>query len=256
MTHPILSLTPPSHDELRAIHKAWYERVGATFLDQWPDELRQISIPTKFVEWPKGLSPAFFDGEKPPAEFAKVAEEIDRLCDWNLHFVRLNSRSPKDVTHPQPPFTNSGRQALYWIRGSERCIDDLCRFERIDPKAYICLRPQIFFHERSEFRCFVKDGQIIAVTQYNPGYFKHLQVEETRIGIRRLIDAWFSSVVKPRLHLQTVVVDLVFDYDNNLILLEINPYGLSDPRELGSYEGVESFTGAIAVQTEEKPRRR
>lgn len=239
----------PSEDELHKSSLAWFERVGPTLIDRWPPELAELSMPTELVQFPMELMEPLFETAKdwPEPRVAAFAMELDAKIGWKRRFVRLNSRSPKDATWPfEQPATISGKEALHMFAGSERIIDDLCRFSRIpEHPAYICLRDWVWgFSARNEYRCFVKDGDLIAVTHYDytkpwggPG--------DGGKEIRASIDKYFAERVKPALPIATVVFDLHINYQGEFLLIEINPYGLSDPCYFKSYDRVEKASGYI-----------
>lgn len=249
---PKFELKMPTPEQHRAVSLQWLETVQPTLIDQWPAELAALSMPTKLVKldvpsvWEglcdvhdnKPLSPAIID----------LAAELDGTIGWNRSFVRLNSRSPKDWPYPfEVPATISGKEAVSMLMGSMRVMDDLMEFRWIpEQPAYVALRDFVHWVRGSnEFRCFVKGGKLIAVSHYD--YMKPAPrgVVERSKEIRLLIDAYFAEQLKPVLHIDTVVVDLAMRGDGELLLIEINPYGLSDPCWFGSYEAVERGNAAI-----------
>jgi hypothetical protein len=172
------------------------------------------------------------------------AAELDAAMGWDRKFVRLNSRSPKDWPYPfEVPATCSGKEAISMMAGSERVLDDLYEFSWVpEQPAYVCLRDFVYWIKGwNEFRCFVKDGALIAVTHYD--YRKPAPDKVTRKApdIRRIIDRYFLEKLKPALHVDTVVFDVAIDLPagDQPLLIEINPYGLSDPCWFGSYAEVE-----------------
>jgi hypothetical protein len=255
MTAPfkIPLLVMPSDEELRATSLAWFDRIGHTLIDRWPAELAALSVPTEFVRFPMELMEPLFepkDGEWPDKSVAEFAMELDAKIGWKRRFVRLNSRSPKDATWPfEAPATISGKEALSMFAGSERILSDLCYFRRIpEHPAYVCLREWHWgFRTENEFRCFVKDGELIAVTHYD--YTKPWSgPADGGKAIRSAIDVWFAETLKPTLPVDTVVFDVHFDPHSSqqkFLLIEINPYGLSDPCHFKSYDKVESASSFV-----------
>lgn len=239
----------PTDAELRAASLRWFERIGPTLIDRWPPELAALSMPTEFVQFPLEIMEPMFEpkGGEPDPAVREFAAELDARIGWRRRFVRLNSRSPKDATWPfEVPATISGKEAISMFSGSERILDDLCYFRRIpEHPAYVCLRDWVYgFETRREYRCFVKDGELIAVTHYD--YTRPwVGPEDGGRELRGRIDAWFASVLKSVLPIQTIVFDIHENYDGTFLLIEINPYGLSDPCHLKSYERVENATGYI-----------
>lgn len=245
----IPEIVMPTAEQMRASSLRWFERIGPTLIDRWPAELAALSMPTEFVRFPLEVMEPLFEqkGDQPAKIIQDLASELDAKIGWKRRFVRLNSRSPKDATWPfEVPATISGKEALSMMAGSERMLDDLCYFRHIpEHPAYICLRDWVWgFQTENEYRCFVKDGELIAVTHYD---YTHPWAgpEDGGAEMRVAINSWFDIALRPRLHIQTVVFDLHAHHDGSFLLIEINPYGLSDPCHFGSYERVENATNFI-----------
>jgi hypothetical protein len=239
----------PSPEELRTSSLAWFERVGPTLIDRWPAELMALSIPTAMVECPVKPMIDLFDhtGEEPPLGIRQLASALDDVIGWQRRFPRLNSRSPKDATWPFEALSVlSGKDVISTFRCSERILDDLCRFSHIpEHPAYICLRDWVWgWRSAREYRCFVKDGKLIAVTHYD--YTNPWQgPEDGGRALRKKIDEWFSNTLRHTLPVDTIVFDLYLNHDDSFLLIEINPYGLSDPCWLGNYAKVENASSYI-----------
>lgn len=243
----------PTPEEHRKASLAWLSRVQPTLIDQWPQELAALSMKTEMVAFPPELIDEFYglhDRESPGPIMDDIARELDARMRWDRKFIRLNSRSPKDSPYPfEAPITCSGKEALLMLAGSMRVIDDLTEFKWVpEQPAYICLREFIpGLSPGREFRCFVKDGELIAVTHYD--YVNPIKgPEDGGKELRKQIDKWFAEALLPVLHLKSVVFDIWRKHDGSFLLIEINPYGLSDPCHFGSYAAVESATGYIQFQ--------
>lgn len=241
---PKFEIRMPSDDELRASSLAWFERVGPTLIDRWPADLAALSIPTIFEPYPFGVFEEMYDSRQnePSLELRSFAARLDEAIGWRRKFIRLNSRSPKDAPWPfEVPATLSGKEVIHILACSERALDDLCRFRWIpEHPAYVCLRDFIpSVRPDREYRCFVKDRKLIAVTHYD---YVHPWTgpEDGGRALRERINNWFAEKLQPVLHMETVVFDIHENYDGTFLLIEINPYGLSDPCYFGSYENVEN----------------
>lgn len=241
----------PTEEELTRYASEWAERVGPTFIDQWPPELLALSAPTEFVEIQRDIIDIF--EAHAWAELDDTAGEIDRICGWTHKFFRLNSRSTKDNSWPlESPVTCSGREMLMALAGSMRAFDDLCVFKRSPVSPKLCLRefwPGV--NPANEYRCFLKDGDVLAVAEYrnrlSAGW--NAPTEDRDRETRAAIDEYLSDHVIPRLHIKTVVVDLC-QPNAAWRLLEINPFGLSDPVGAVSYDRIENGIPGIARLTE------
>lgn len=242
----IPELKMPTPEELRASSLEWFEAVGPTLIDRWPADLAALSMPTEPVKFPIELmEPLFEPGpDGLSREIKEFAAELDETIGWKRRFVRLNSRSPKDVTWPyEVPATISGKEAISMFASSERILDDLCWFRHIpEHPAYICLREWVYGFARSrEYRCFVRGGKLIAVTHYDYTT-PWCGPEDAGRELRSRIDAWFASTLRSRLPVETVVFDIHENRDGSFLLIEINPYGRSDPCHFKTYKSVENAT--------------
>src|ERR1700753_4306595 len=132
--HGLLApLRMPSEADLRASSLLWIGRLGPTLIDRWPPDVLALSMPTKFVRFPLGIIDDLFEPhETVPASISALADELDARMGWKRHFIRLNSRSPKDAPWPfEVPATCSGKEAMMMLGCSERILDDLAFFEHI-----------------------------------------------------------------------------------------------------------------------------
>lgn len=251
MTFKIPTPKMPTPDEHRAASLRWLERVKPTLIDQWPKELAALSFNTELVQVDAAaLVDEFYschDGKERGPIMNDLAQDLDKRMGWNRKFVRLNSRSPKDYPWPfQVPATHSGKEAVDFLCGSMRVLDDLYEFKWVpEQPAYICLREwQHGLRSEHEYRCFVKDGNLIAVTAYD--YTKPQDAPaDAGKAIRQRIDQYFTERLKPTLHLDTVVFDLWDKKPDEMVLIEINPYGASDPCFFGSYGEIERASSYV-----------
>jgi len=231
----IAPLKMPTEEECRATALKEYEVRGAFDIDRWPDDVAALSMPTKFIEVQdvKEFEQIFEPNEKGLAVAQKYADLIDEEIGWDQHFIRLNSRSPKDSAYPGLPITHSGKQAMGWIMSSMRCMDDLYAPRYAETPLFICLRKRMPIVPAYEFRCFAKDGALVGVTRYD--YHNENQMPDADTYI---IWKAAKSFYKTHLAYDTVVFDL-FDIEKETpLLIELNPYGLSDPCCFKSYGNI------------------
>jgi hypothetical protein len=240
----------PSDEELQQSSARWLARVGPCFIDQWPSDLVALSADTHFIDIPRDMVRMFDSDDYFFGVADEIAKQADEVCGWQRKFFRLNSRSPKDAPWPFETLAScSGKEMLSVMRASERMLDDLARFYHSTATPKLCLRefwPGV--GPAFEFRCFIINGQVAAVAEYLNAWADkwELPMPEHDADLREKIDGYLVKTVIPRLHLQTVVIDLAMLNGRDLRLLEINPYGLSDPVGAVSYEFIERGIGGIA----------
>ena len=233
----LMAMPDPTEEELNEDARERYAISGPFDIDRWPESVRALSMPTKMVEvadrkaW---VSMWDMPGYSPLV--AEYAAKLDDAMNWDTRFVRLNSRSPKDASYPGLPITCAGRQAMWWIMSSERCLDDSVTHWRADAPIFICLRRALPIDPAFEFLCFAKDGEVIAVSRYDYHNPSRIPAEMSP----KLLDSAKAFYGR---HLSDHYGDVVFDL-NALgtayeLLIELNPYGLSDPCCFGSYQEVE-----------------
>ncbi|PWC09899.1 regulator [Brenneria roseae subsp. americana] len=76
-----------------------------------------------------------------------------------------------------------------------------------------------------EFRCFIRDGKVVGVSQYHcMEYFPFLKEKENEIRLQIIM---FLQKFLPVLHMDSVVADIAIDYKDeefNTTLIELNPF--------------------------------
>jgi len=229
----------------------YFDAVRPTYIEAWPSELMRLSFATKLLP----LHPCeveclrrichltqYNEGEQPDK---MVLGELRARLDAGLAefpsaaFVRLGSRSPKDSWAAR-----EGRfryryadDVLYWFAESERIYEDLCLAQSEAYTPYIALREYKMIDPAAEFRCFIKGGRIVAVSQYD--HFQHFpRMAAEAESIRWAIDS-FQPLLRDALHVNPVVVDLWVrqrcrphsnEVEWSVTLVEINPYFvMTDP---------------------------
>lgn len=231
-----ISFRMPTDEELEVSCTERYNAVSSFMIDHWPEEIKALSFPTKMIEVEAGEIRKLWDeGWQEVAE--KLASKLDEEMDWMNYFIRLNSRSPKDAT--DLPITCSGRQAIAWIRSSERCLDDVTDAYYAKKPVYICLREATYLHKDFEYRCFAKDGEVLGVSRYF--YLDEPQSKPDAGLVFKAAKAFYEKHLAK--HYRDVVFDLYAPGTSQEILIEINPYGLSNPCLFEGYDEIETEGG-------------
>lgn len=217
----------------------YFDIAKPTYIENWNRELCSLSIGQSNIEI------SVRDVVEPIIDFVwnnKVTPVIkileDRL-DVEVKkfpkgaFVRLGSRSPKDVDI-KPVF--NGKEAIQLLLSSVRVFDDFCMALKHLYNPHIFIREWIDIEEYFEFRCFMKDRKLVGISQYQ--YNKtYLEVINQADSIEWVIQSFFPKF-QSVCELDDVVFDVFLKYkkrfDGNTAwevkLLEINPYfEMTDP---------------------------
>lgn len=184
--------------------------------------------------------------EKHPTLLPRLKKHLDTYD--NPVFVRGNFRSPKDYA-----FDNELGMCIFdnvddifdAMVCSLRMLTDYCLFMRVNEipeKENYGAKPSIYFREvipdfnkGNEFRAYVKSGQLLALSRYYEGTTSNVDLDKALDAMHEVIDE--ISENEP-----DVVIDLYCHSDTEISLIELNPYGLSDPLLYKDYKTIESFT--------------
>lgn len=226
----------PTREELAAGARERFDRVSPFMIDRWPESVRALSFPTTLVPVSGDEMRALYETEDQvawKANATRLAERLDAIMDWSRFFIRMASRSPKDVI--DKPITCSGRQAIDWISASMRCMEDVSTADLAGEQMYICLREPLHMFADGEFRCFARDGKVLGVSRYFYDSEPEHRMPEGKV--LAAATAFYDKHLAD--HYPDVVFDLYLPGMEGETLIELNPYGLSDPCLFGSYDEVE-----------------
>ena len=133
---------------------------------------------------------------------------------------------------------------------SERMLDDLARY------SYLASEPlRLLFREwhpiqkSGEFRCFIRNRTLAGISQYHYAGFDEGSYTNKPLAFAKIagragtteaaLKTFIAAEIIPHLPVDDLVADLWLDHMGKITLIEINPYGLSDPC-LFSYEELET----------------
>lgn len=233
----------PTDDDLRPVMESRWAAGAPYAIDQWPAIIAAASVPTKLIPIDTSEIDAIFDNDDPRSIslLQKYADLIDEAIGWEPHFIRLSTRSPKDAAFPGLPITLSGKEAMDWICNSERCMDDLSVAKIARKPIFIALRKLYHAAPGGEFRAYAKGGTLLAISRYD--YHEPARTNYDEKAITAVVETFYRDVIAPAYD------DVVFDLQlgayghEGPLLIEVNPYGLSDPCLFGSYEAIEQEGG-------------
>ncbi|XP_014258842.1 cell division cycle protein 123 homolog [Cimex lectularius] len=155
------------------------------------------------------------DEDAPPMptfpEFScDLKKAMDRL--GGKVFVKLNWSAPYDASWiaTNNSLKCSNLQDIYLLlKGSNRIARDLESFKNRDLDCVIVLRMWEDIHPGSEFRCFVSDGQLIAITQRDKSEF-HKHIPQYKCNIVNDIRSFFEESLKGEFILSSYAFDVIW----------------------------------------------
>jgi hypothetical protein len=144
-------------------------------------------------------------------------------------FIKLGSRSPKDsfIGNVLKGFCcHNDKEVFDLLFDSERIMEDSYRYYMNDG-GYLVLREWKDIKKYEEFRCFVSDRKLEAISQYE--YFNYFpKIVENKITIQNIILAKFQQI-KDYIPSDCILDIWVKNY-KEAVVIELNPLGIdTDP---------------------------
>lgn len=137
-------------------------------------------------------------------------------------FIRLSTRSIKDSFYMMTPIPLTNHiEILERLMKSKRAYDDVKLSYKYDTPIYLfMIEWDKHVDVRHEFRCFVKNGELIGVSQYD--LYDDLDYMECELkDISSRIQHFVNDIYYDE---QNYVVDVNLDNKRKCHLIEINPY--------------------------------
>jgi hypothetical protein len=188
----------------------FWETCAKTNMEFWTPELRNLSIPyvsrelTReemvciglclgefsecfFSDYPKEATEIIASAENPQSRLIQIiSETMGKLNDVGDkgYFIRLGSRSPKDSIEAVRAKYRClcPEDAAWFISRSERVYEDISTYLYKKRQSHLVVRPWETFHEGGEFRCFVRDGVCVGISEYN-----YRQEDSSSIAINSIL---------------------------------------------------------------------
>jgi len=160
----------------------------------------------------------------------KITTHLPSSLSSSGFFIRLSTRSPKDVPKSILPCQNAA-DVLFLLSRSERCFLDLELHKKILTKLkylQIVVLPWIEIPLALEFRCFVKGHKLNAISQYDAytHYFDILQDVDFLREIKSQIHN-FHQQLAPFMPYPSYVMDVYIEQRTSSLrvhLIELNPF--------------------------------
>ena len=213
------------------------------------------------------------------AAFIGLEQRISAAMPSSSVFVRLCGRSAKDASirctkeewdevvrqHNGDEYAalcavqlstmrcNSASDVLKLLMTSERVYADMLDYISYGEPEQIVLRSWSDDVElKNEFRCFVRDGALVAISQYDHfGFYPDLlpRKMEIELAIRK---AW--TEVHPRLRASSYVADFLFvQRTGSAVLIELSPYRRVTGAALFSWDEMPSILFEFRMASAPRP---
>jgi len=224
---------------------AYFAKVRPTHIENWSPALKGLSIPQ--VDVPLTLEEAralgfinkefskWFDNASiSPVD--KIAEKIDLALDTypNGAFVRLGSRSGKDSSYAHNRglrVTNGNAAIRILTENSRRIAYDLRLALHHNYSPHIFVRQWVEIPACSEFRCFMKNRELIGISQYNCKNSGPISEITNNAGSIEASIRVFFEVLREASHIDDGVFDVFVKLNEQaskvsakVQLLELNPF--------------------------------
>jgi len=186
-------------------------------------------------------------------DYLELDDLIDRLRPYfdipKHQFFKLSSVSPKDirdvpcydemVQYGRSQCTSKGQYRKLCVHSPEECIWLLLNSERLYATMkdrplghYLVLREWVDASPEFEFRCFIYDGQLTAISQYHSlTDFRFTSEQAVDYG-NMIRDFWKNSGIRDKLlngtGVNDWVMDVVVDFSNpnpQIRVIELNGFG-------------------------------
>jgi hypothetical protein len=213
--------------------QAYLDLVKPTYIENWNSNLFSYSMPTILIPLSEkehitllNIADAIekFDENIIPISIQSLWDKIENELQKHSegYFIRLGSRSPKDsYTAVKNNYCiTSTFDVFACLLESMRVFEDLCFAKSVKYSPYIALRQWIKIEQKDEFRCFVRNGEIVGISQYfYNDYYPSIELEKDKIeaSIRILFNKIKNYIP------ENIIFDVIYNSDFST-LLEINPY--------------------------------
>lgn len=176
----------------------------------------------------------------------KRLKTVMRRGSFNNYFVSTDVCSPTDTPRfaAKRGAVHSAESAWYYLATSEK----VRQAAAAGLVQYICVRPFVKLDRTREFRLFIKDRELRAMSQYHlERHFRRLEGIRNDLWQRAL--GWFEAV-KNRLPVDDLVIDVYLDDDSKapVFVVDVNCWGEpTDPLLLRSFDRDWSKTAGIVL---------
>lgn len=218
----------------------------------WYPVLSAHTFITSFVKLRPEAVAALANGESNPEKGSPGAQVLQdlKLPMNNLPgncFTSVDVCSPTDTERfrAKRGAVYSPASAWRFLAESEKVREAAARGE----VEYICLKPFRRMNRTREFRLFIRNGELKAMSQYNlQRHFRRLEAVKEQYWklAKKFVDsiAWLIPI-------DELVMDIYFTSDRQILIVDLNPWGEpTDPLMLRTWEhDWDGETGIVLMPT-------
>lgn len=222
-------------------------------LPNWYPKLSAFSLPTAFVALAPEEIKALADGEKSSCTAAKqvIARIKPLLVNFSyFRFFSVDLAAPTDTER----FKAKGGS----VRSAKSAWDVLASSEKVRESAKrgevscICIRPYRNMEPAREFRLFVKDGKLFAMSQYwLKRHYARFEKQEKKLWEKAVKFIEKNGWALP---LKDVVVDVYYTSSGRVLITDLNPLGKpTDPLMFNKWENFDWSGEPVGIKLIPKP---
>nr|DAF21566.1 MAG TPA: hypothetical protein [Caudoviricetes sp.] len=246
------------------VSKKWWKNLDGVKYYDWKGDLFKHTFPFYTFLLDRDLVKRTLEEDKKARK--ELIDKIDNCLslsfEWDTEFysngvfIKLDSRSPKDYIQDfqesKLKSLRTGREIVDALMGSLRTFEDLCFLVKLEePIINLHIKPFEELNRKEEWRVFVKDRKVIGISQQF--YEENFNYSERYLNaVKNNLEKFIETKVIPNIAVPNFVVDTVvflharyLTGDKNgekhkIVIIETNPYYLSDPCLFESYEELEN----------------
>lgn len=200
----------------------------------WYPALADHTFMTSFVKLKNEEIEALAQGETKGKVVNGIIERMRRPMDSAIGnwFVTSDTAAPTDTER-----FAAKRGAVHSPESAWRFLAESYKIRQAAANGnveYICIRPFRRMNKTREFRLFIYEGELVAMSQY--WLIRHFRRME---GVKQ--EYWNKAVeffnnIKWALPVETMVMDIYCTSDDNILIIDLNKWGECDPKLLHNWD--------------------
>lgn len=185
----------------------------------------------------------------------KLAEAIEKL--GGSAFPKSDWHCPKDaqwITLGQSLCVKDITDLYQLLKASSFCKEDFAERSAANTSGYhIVLKKWRDIHPGSEFRCFVKNKSLVAISpRHWPSYHEHIAAE--RSDIVRDIVSLYKEKIKDSFPLKDYVFDVYRPAKDHVVIMDFSLYGKGHSDSLAfDYDQLDADSATATIEEEDDP---